>query len=67
MLTSNLRTLAAALVAHGDIEAARESARRVLALDPDFRLTTFAARSAMSQKVLEIYLPRLSAAGLPEE
>jgi adenylate cyclase len=67
MLTSNLRTLAAALVAHGDIDAARDIARRVLALDPDFRLKTFAARSAMSPSVLEVYLPRLRAAGLPEE
>jgi class 3 adenylate cyclase/TolB-like protein/Tfp pilus assembly protein PilF len=67
MLTSNLRTLAAALVAHGDIDAARDIARRILVLDPDFRLKTFAARSAMSRSVLEIYLPRLRAAGLPEE
>jgi tetratricopeptide (TPR) repeat protein len=66
MLTSNLRTLAAALVAHGDIDAAHDVARRVLVLDPDFRLKTFAARSAMSQRVLEIHIPRLRAAGLPD-
>ena len=66
MLTSNLRTLAAALVARGDIGAAHDIARRVLTLDPDFKLKTFAARSAMSQKVLEIHIPRLRAAGLPD-
>ncbi|WP_162268462.1 adenylate/guanylate cyclase domain-containing protein [Bradyrhizobium manausense] len=66
MLTSNLRTLAAALVAYGDLDAAREIARRILALDPNFSLMTFAARSPMSAKVLESHVPRLRAAGLPD-
>lgn len=66
MLTSNLRTLAGALVASGDIEGAREIARRILLADPHFRLGNFAARSAMSPKILELHVPRLRMAGLPD-
>jgi tetratricopeptide (TPR) repeat protein len=66
MLASNLRTLAAALVAHGDIEAARAIARRILATDPNFGLKKFAARSAMSPRILDFHIPRLRAAGLPD-
>jgi adenylate cyclase len=66
MLLSNLRTLAASLVALGDVDAARQVAQRVLATDPKFRLENFAKRSAMSAKVLETHIPRLRAAGLPD-
>lgn len=66
MLTSNLRTLTGALVALGDLAGARDTARRVLAADPNFRLQKFAARSAMSAKILDVHVPRLRAAGLPD-
>jgi adenylate cyclase len=66
MLTSNLRTLAAALVANGDTEAAQDIGRRILTLDPNFGLKAFAARSAMSTKILDSHVPRLRAAGLPD-
>jgi adenylate cyclase len=66
MLASNLRTLAAALVASGDLEAARHVGRRILELDPDFGLKEFAVRSAMSPRVLESHIPRLRIAGLPD-
>ncbi len=66
MLTSNLRTLAAALVASGDVEGAREIARRILVADPQFRLSSFATRSAMAPKILEFHVPRLRTAGLPD-
>lgn len=66
MLTSNLRTLAGALVASGDVEGAQEIARRILVADPHFRLGNFAARSPMSPKILELHVPRLRIAGLPD-
>jgi DNA-binding SARP family transcriptional activator/Tfp pilus assembly protein PilF len=66
LLTSNLRTLAAALVAVGDIPAAREVARQVLAIEPAFRLQTFAMRSPMKPEILKFHVPRLRQAGLPD-
>ncbi len=65
-LTSNLRTLAASLVALGDLEGAREIARRILAVEPGFRLGSFAARTPVRPQLLEHYIPRLRAAGLPD-
>ena len=66
MLTSNLRTLTASLVALGDMQEARETAQRVLAVEPGFRLERFAARSAFGREILEYRIPRLRAAGLPD-
>lgn len=66
LLTSNLRTLAASLAALGDLEGAQEVARRLLAVEPAFRLGSFAARTPMGREVLEPLIPRLRAAGLPD-
>lgn len=66
MLASNMRTLAASLVALGEIDEARKIARRVLATDPGFNLGKFAARSAMAPKILDFHIPRLRTAGLPD-
>ena len=66
MLTSNLRTLAAALVAIGERHEARKIVTRILATDPGFSLERFAARSAMAPEILEFHIPRLRAAGLPD-
>lgn len=66
MLTSNLRTLAASLVAAGDVEAARGVARRVLELEPSFGLGKFAERSPMHPTILRDHIPRLREAGLPD-
>jgi adenylate cyclase len=66
MLTSNLRTLAVSLVAAGDVKGASAIARRILAADPDFRISQFAARSPLTPEVLDSFVPRLRAAGLPE-
>lgn len=66
MLTSNMRTLAASLVAAGEIDEARKIAQRILATDPEFNLGKFAARSAMAPKILEFHIPRLRTAGLPD-
>jgi adenylate cyclase len=65
-LTSNLRTLAAALVANGDLLAGREVAKRVLDIEPGFRLGTFAARTPFVPAVLGPHLARLRKAGLPQ-
>lgn len=66
LLTSNLRTLAAALVQGGAIEEARAVAHRMLAIDPTFSLTSFAAQSPMQPDQLHLHVPRLRAAGLPD-
>jgi tetratricopeptide (TPR) repeat protein len=65
MHAANLRTLAASLVAAGDIEAAAAVARRLLAIDPGFNLGTFARRTPLTGAVLETFIERLRAAGLP--
>ena len=66
MLTSNLRTLMAALVAIGDISGGRQVAMRMLGIEPQFRLARFAERSPIKREVLDLYLERLRHAGLPE-
>ena len=66
LLTSNLRTLAASLVAQGEIEEARRMADRVLEIQPDFRLSRFAARTPFRPEILAQHLPRLRTAGLPD-
>jgi TolB-like protein/class 3 adenylate cyclase/Tfp pilus assembly protein PilF len=66
MLTSNLRTLAAACVAAGRMGEAQRIAERILATDPAFSLERFTARSAMAPHILEFHIPRLRAAGLPD-
>lgn len=65
-LTSNLRTLAAAQAACGEIDAARTTARRVLLLEPDFTLAAFAARTPFLPELLGPHLERLRAAGMPD-
>jgi adenylate cyclase len=66
LLTSNLRTLAASLVAEGDADGATRVARRLLAVDPQFRLGSFAARTPLPGAVLGPFIERLRLAGLPE-
>ncbi|MBR0654670.1 BTAD domain-containing putative transcriptional regulator [Plastoroseomonas arctica] len=65
MLTSNLRTLAAALVMQGEIDAAREMAAQVVKLQPDFSLRRFLARTPFSQSIRDAHGERLRLAGLP--
>ena len=47
---SNLRTLIASLVAAGETDEAREVARRVLRLDPEFHLAEFRARTPLQRR-----------------
>lgn len=65
-LTSNLRTLAAALVAAGQRDQAREVAARMSRLEPEFRLTSFEARTPLADSVRGTYVGRLRLAGLPD-
>ena len=65
-LTSNLRTLAAALVAAGDRAQAREVGARMLRLEPEFRLGSFEARTPLADGVRGAYVGRLRLAGLPD-
>lgn len=65
-LTSNLRTLAAALVAAGERAQAREVAARMMRLEPEFRLGSFEARTPLADGVRGTYVGRLRMAGLPE-
>jgi tetratricopeptide (TPR) repeat protein len=64
--TSNQRVLIAALVATGALEEARARARRMLEVDPGFRLSAFAARSSLSGRILEDFVALLRTAGLPD-
>lgn len=66
MLTSNFRTLAAALVALDRLDEAREIARRMLEIEPGFSVRRFAQRTALGPLVRDAYAARLRAAGLPD-
>jgi adenylate cyclase len=63
---SNLRTLIATLVGLGQLEEARQMAGRLLTLEPRFRLGSYAERCPFSSGILEPWLDRLRAAGLPD-
>jgi tetratricopeptide (TPR) repeat protein len=62
----NLRTLMASLVALGRQAEAAEVARRLLQIQPKFSLTAYRRRCPFVPAVLEPWLERLRAAGLPE-
>jgi len=63
-LTSNLRTLSAALVAAGEIEEARRIARRLRAIEPNFDLDRFRARTPFRPEIRDAHVERLRVAGL---
>ena len=65
-LTSNLRTLAASLVATGCIDEAREVTRRHQNIVPNFHLLEWAARTPMIEKIKHHRVERLRLAGLPD-
>ena len=60
------RTLAVSLVAMGRMDEARAAARRMLDVDPGFRLTPFAARTPLGSGVRERFVDALRRAGLPD-
>jgi adenylate cyclase len=61
----NIRTLIATLSALGKREEAAEAAQQLLRVQPDFRLDSYAKQCPFQSPVLEPWLTRLSAAGLP--
>jgi adenylate cyclase len=63
--TSNLRCLIASLVAAGHVDEAQIVARRLLQLEPEFRLTAFRARTPLPGDVRDRFVERLRVAGLP--
>jgi adenylate cyclase len=68
MYTSNLRYLAAGLAAFGRLDEARETAKRLMRLEPEFRLRTY-ERTRQPFRVPEVkakYMEHLRKAGLPE-
>jgi adenylate cyclase len=64
--TSNLRCLAASLVAANRIEEARAVARDIMKSKPDFRLTAYRAATPLQERIADVFVDRLRLAGLPE-
>ncbi|HEY9250514.1 MAG TPA: hypothetical protein VIO38_15350, partial [Rariglobus sp.] len=63
-MTSNLRTLTAALVAVGRVERAREVAAQLMAVEPGFRIGPWSTRTPLTGALLERFAARLREAGL---
>lgn len=61
-----LRTLAASLVAAGRLTEAASAVDRLMLVQPDFRLTSYAPRCPFTQPILEQWIGHLRAAGLPD-
>jgi class 3 adenylate cyclase len=61
-----LRTLAASLAAAGRMTEAAGAAARLLAVQPDFRLTSYTPRCPFVPSILEPWIGHLRAAGLPD-
>ncbi len=61
-----LRGLVVSLVAAGRCAEARQVARRILQIEPDFRLDTFLARTPLKGEIRDQYVARLRQAGLPD-
>ncbi len=64
--SSNLRCLAAALVAAGRFDEAKEVGRRLLQIIPNFGLKAFRAYTPLRGEVADLFVERLRLAGLPE-
>ncbi|MBX9699001.1 MAG: adenylate/guanylate cyclase domain-containing protein [Acetobacteraceae bacterium] len=63
---SNLRLLTVALMAAGRPAEARAMAIRLLAAEPDFRLSAFAERTVLPLPYRDDYIIRMRDAGIPE-
>src|SRR4030095_15856218 len=64
-LTSNLRVLAATLVAVGKVDEARDIARQLLTVEPTFGLRAFAARTPLRGATLGTFVERIQEPALP--
>jgi len=62
----NLRTLTASLVALRRDDESRQFAQRLLQIQPNFRLASYAPRCPFTKPLLEVWIERLRQAGLPE-
>jgi adenylate cyclase len=60
------RTLIASLAALGQTNEAAEEARKLLSLQPDFRLGPYATRCPFKEAILGPWIARLRSAGLPD-
>jgi class 3 adenylate cyclase/TolB-like protein len=65
-LTSNLRCLVASLVAAGQIDEAKHTARRLLMFDPSMNLTDFSRRTPLPGELRDTFVSRLRQAGIPD-
>ncbi|MHC2107212.1 adenylate/guanylate cyclase domain-containing protein [Methylobacterium sp. CM6246] len=65
-LSANLRILSATLVALDQIPEANLAARKILSIQPDFRLKTYSARCPFLGNLLGEFIDRLEQAGLPQ-
>jgi adenylate cyclase len=65
-VTSNLRCLAASLVAAGQIDEARDVIRQLTALEPGRGVSVFAKRTPLTGDVRQSFIERLRTAGLPD-
>jgi TolB-like protein/Tfp pilus assembly protein PilF len=65
--SSNLRTLAASLVAIGELDDARNVAAQLMQLAPNFNLSAFRRQTHFSGEAALHHIERLRQAGLPEE
>jgi adenylate cyclase len=63
---SNLRCLAASLVAADRMDEARAVALNIMTARPDFRLKTFRARTPLKEHIADLFVDRLRRAGLPD-
>ena len=64
--TSNLRSLIASLIAAGEMEEAGRIAQHLMRLAPNYRLSTFRARTPLRGEVRDLFARRLGLAGVPE-
>jgi adenylate cyclase len=62
---SNLRCLAASLVAAGQLDEARAVAHRIIHANPSFKLQEFRAYTPLKGRVADLFVERLRLAGLP--
>ncbi|HYD07856.1 MAG TPA: tetratricopeptide repeat protein, partial [Reyranella sp.] len=65
-LTSNLRSFIASLVATGQIDEARQVAKRLMQYDPTMNLTDFARRTPLPGTLRDVFVERLRTAGIPD-
>ena len=65
-LMSNLRCFIASLVAVGQMDEARQVARRLLQLDPGMNVTDFAKRTPLRGALRDSFVAQLRAAGIPD-